>query len=841
MYSIADIARVLEALPISANPAFRVIADGKLRYRDRTGVPDYVDVLSAKLVCSALKTHQPTLVVLPDRQARRASLLFAAALVIDAVTATRSRKRNVLYVADHVGIRDHVGSTRIGTLALDAVFQQQYGRGSSSALKSARANSDGHSAASGGALADVACVCAPADPEALVAELRPAWIAVDCGDALNIEWLPSLLSVARRAAIPLVGWSTRPFSGIVNMWTSAGATILRWPLIGTTASPRSLKSAADMNDATIRSTVTPRVLAGEHVAPLAQQMATVVNSLSYASSIAHSRLESDAALVGWRYLRALEGLCVPFDLYELESRSQWGVRPVAQTAATFSRFIEAVKPRSPALHQVLESAASVLDSLSQELRSIEPPLWLGLANLCVEGDRRTLIFSSRARRDLFAFGLLARFNITNEDLHEVGITLTTIGELGSRFGKSTKVGNREGRFTIVGPLSRSLEQQFDTILQAATDPEVLIWPHHELSLARKIRTIGEAAAGGAQHCEWLVEESALPSPLKMTPVPRAHVQLAKAIHSPAGAVSQPLRDPGSGPALWGPPEAAEAMEALFGAVPGADDDDTPEHHDQTESRLEPRLDPSDGESTWVETGVMVRVAGGRQILFASDDAINVIVYNPNGPQLQQRFVRSLRAGDEILYIQGQNRQSLYELIVSRVHRHPTIAQYLSLVERWQDDFVKGVAAAKRARRVTPESLLEELQQRGSALVAPETIRLWLRRRVLAPEDVKDLTRLADILSLDFVRTYATQIHRAARRLKGLHIALSAKLNRWLTSQDAGTVVAGSGDDLVDADLGLTFDDFRHSLLRLRVVETSEVAGPFWRPRLGQIQADGDSR
>jgi hypothetical protein len=157
------------------------------------------------------------------------------------------------------------------------------------------------------------------------------------------------------------------------------------------------------------------------------------------------------------------------------------------------------------------------------------------------------------------------------------------------------------------------------------------------------------------------------------------------------------------------------------------------------------------------------------------------------------------------------------------------------VSRWQDDLLRAFAERERAGGISPESILSELQQRGSELTSPHTIRAWLRRLVLAPNDAEDLRRLAEALSMGFVMKYYRQIHKAGRRLKGLHINLSARLNRWLASGGAESVAAGGDEDFIDAELGLTVEDFRHSLLQLRVIDVRQERGPFYRPHMGRLE------
>jgi hypothetical protein len=43
--------------------------------------------------------------------------------------------------------------------------------------------------------------------------------------------------------------------------------------------------------------------------------------------------------------------------------------------------------------------------------------------------------------------------------------------------------------------------------------------------------------------------------------------------------------------------------------------------------------------------------------------------------------------------------------------------------------------------------------------------------------------------------------------------------------------------VIDADLGLTIDDFKHSLVRGRIASVSQVPGPFLRSHIGHLRRD----
>jgi len=233
---------------------------------------------------------------------------------------------------------------------------------------------------------------------------------------------------------------------------------------------------------------------------------------------------------------------------------------------------------------------------------------------------------------------------------------------------------------------------------------------------------------------------------------------------------------------------------------------------------------------------------GWQAYFALDDVINVV---SNG-RLDKRYVRSLRHEDRVLIIHGQQRQSLYDLIISRVHKHPSIELHLAMIRRWQEDlrvaYVQwctrtGEPSELRAYGARDlDGLLRRMQARGSQLVSSLTLSFWLKGFVLCPLDSEDLLRVGEVLNMGFVQTYYKRISQAASRLRGLHRGLSNRLNRWLQDQVTGAI-QGNDDDVIDAELGLTFGDVRNSLLILRIKKIELVNGPFLRSTLGRLEKD----
>ncbi len=217
-------------------------------------------------------------------------------------------------------------------------------------------------------------------------------------------------------------------------------------------------------------------------------------------------------------------------------------------------------------------------------------------------------------------------------------------------------------------------------------------------------------------------------------------------------------------------------------------------------------------------------------LFAPDAIINIISYRGDGEQVEEIYIRALRPGNLVAFIPGQRRQSLYDLIISRIHGHPSIELHLALVRRWQEDLRK----AYWNWQGNLEELLRQMQRRGSHIVSSLTLKNWLNGQILCPQDREDLRRLADILELEFVQNYYLRIYRAASFLRGLHIDIGKGLSQFILKLATGKRTNDQGQ-IISEELGLSLRDFRDSLLILRVRSVEMKTGPFFRADLGTLE------
>lgn len=867
------LSKAFSALPRSNDLFFRKLwREGRLRINPSLGAPDLLDELSAQLICATLHHRERLLIVLPDDSPHRAPLLFATGLLMHTldtmdyskivydqeityrqrITKWEPYNRKILYFGSTIGIREHIAQVTAGDENLASVFPQVY----RTRLGTWRESQQTHETTS---LPTVICVYSPVDPVSIVERHCPNWLAIDCGEEDKLRWLPLLLKSACDKDLPVIAWCQNPLSQCVEAFAKAGTLIFKWPQFSRKSPPLSASpsgngySLEQVFTPSLTAPVKPILIQSENLRELNIHFRDAHHALAQASHRTVGRLGQDALRVGWRYLRALEALPVPLDLYEAEAQHLWGVKRVAHLRAAFDRFIEAAQPVDASLTAKLEEINTHLDVVWGCLQDEEPPLWTALTEMCVadvpEGDFRMFVFSSAARKQLFSFALLARYNITEEELHDLRVGLMSLADfrnavarreagnaLAEDNGFSHDLFELSLRPLLVGLPSPLLSARINPVLRhSESEIEVLVYPHQGPALARRVEQWNKALiAETNEDMEVLSCLSNQPPLSSLAPKPPARVTLT----APATVIPEPkavIQPPETSAPLWQPADPMEEVAWLL----DVDDEDSSDDSPLTPGRS---IAERSGETTedgieeapWVEEAIAISFDEEWQALFAADDTIQVITTGADGCQLEERYVRALRSGDRVLFIHGLKRQSLYELIILRVHRHPSIELHLALIRRWQDDFARAYRQQWRNKGLSLDDLLKQLQARGSSLTSPLTLRQWLRGQTLCPLDPEDLHRLADVLNMHFVHQYYRRIHHAAGRLAGLHRGLANRLNRWLEQQAAG-IVSGELEEIFDEELGLSLQDFRDSLLILTVRAVARKQGPFLRAILGELE------
>jgi hypothetical protein len=851
----------LAALPGTDDALFHKVWNGqRLLFDGKQGIGDGVDYQSARLVAAALKSSGRLAMILPDFQPHRPAFLFATAMIRHFLDTRRStgspmlRSGPVLYFGSTIGIRDQLRRTSVLGLDMNLaeVFSQRdVSRG---AANLDRSGASGHEAPK--SLPRVITVYAPADPIEVIRAYDPSWIAIDCGDASSLIWLRPLLDETAQQGIPIIAWGQNPLSYCVNDMASNCQTFTWPPTIQSrgclshelSGEPDVLMYSSDT------ACLAPFVLYGKSIDFICAALRDASQILGRTTQQVdlRGRFEKDALLVHWRYLRSLESLAVPIDFYDAEAQRYWGLQSFSKLTAVCEQFRSACKQSD--LYSNLEEVAVLLNNARTEIETHGCALWESLANLCIEDpasdEARILVFSSDSKKRLFLFAMLARYNITEDDLREIHVYVVSLNDL-RRWMHSSHNLLDAGTTTYDSSLIPPLNTVWHPVIVGLPSPsmtprllhtllypnvDIVLYPHQCSSFMRRQAEWSVALGGdttrNAETLAFMTEAVVPPN----TPASNVRILVKEPMEINVETIKK-TKTTLTG-TVWQPEDPVVEVARLL----QSDNEDEDEE-------LAVRDQPDDGCSTpepsqeiWCEEAIKLHFDQGWRAYFAPDDAINVIV---NG-KIDQRYVRSLRGDERILIIHGQQRQSLYDLIISRVHRHPSIELHLAMIRRWQEDIRVAYARwcirpeepdeirAHGARNI--DGLLIRMQGKGSQLKSSLTLAFWLRGSVLCPLEPEDLRRIGEVLDMGFVQQHYKRISKAASRLRGLHRGLANRLNRWLQDQVTGAM-RGNEDDVIDAELGLTFGDVRNSLMVLRIKSIENLTGPFLRSTLGRVEKD----
>lgn len=802
---------------------------GRLSYSGDSVTVGGIDEISAHLAVSALGRRQHLLLALPDDNPRRSALIFGSALLATAVESAINRTPavNVALFGSSIAIRSYLALTKVRQVSLASVFPQVHFQSDNGFVQGIR-DQDVLQALH---LPKVIGSLSPSSPTKLLDRYRPRWIAVECDNARDAKWLPDVARWAIQHQVPLIGWICADRPILAAAGRTARLTLFQWPLLRgrLTDSGRDESISGQAIVETQRSlSLTPLQIDGGEVGPIADCLAKANVALAKCHAFRKSGPAEDGLRIAWRYLRTIETLPVPVSFYEQECRAFWGLRPLSELRAVAGRFIDAITSSDPEVAKLIEEAVSAIDDASERMGgSGGVLLWEAARELAVgRSDVSTatqIVFPTASRRRLFELALLGLDGITQKDLTDLHVTLVDLGH-NSTFVHDANGRQKLGARVIVPGLVTTV-QLAELHLKAPTpDVGIAIYPHQLRMLEGRVATYSKETT-----IDVMEQDRALR-------ICGSHEALDRDM-----VLSVPIEVCPAEQLLIRRPEANQGSEqkllwtSLFATVGAADLLDPVDEEPANEDLVEhaDADDTSTEEGLTVERAIEVQITGSRVGLFSADFRINLIRVVAGRETIVERTVRSVATGDRLVLVHGQRRQSLYELLIGRVHRHPSIQLHLSLIKVWQDEIATAFPAWVRGGK-SVGLLLLQLRARGSRIQSELAIRFWSEGKVLAPLDPEDLVRVATVLSMPFTREHHERIARAADRLRGLHRGLALRLSYWLRKEAAGLPHDGD-DEVIDAELGLTLRDFKDSLEIVTVTRVAEHQGLFLRTSLNTFK------
>jgi hypothetical protein len=836
----------LRLIPVGEEDFFKKLwSDGRLRYSGKTLASGNVEEMSARLLSTALRRRKSLFVVLPEMLPRNAPTLFASALLLEAVSkleAKDTRSIRVTLMSSSVAMRAHLDEVTVHGTSLSQVFRQVHLREDAKRTIGATGAGVGLS----DFLPQVVCALSPALPRSVLDRYRPNWIAIDCDGTNDLEWLPEVLALAREREIPVIGWSFGYFGGCAAAVRRAQYPLFMWPpAVGRSSRPKRIVNRAlspeDLVDRCVRPTFRPVVVDGDRPRDLSRQFSEAKALLSQMAGRLRSQFSDDCIRSGWHYLRALENVHVPLAFFEAECRQYWGMNTLASSAATFKKFVERAQTVTPETRQDLDRVYGCLSKCHTLLSDADPPLWSALLAMAVaeasSNEPRLIAFAARSRRRLFELALLGIEGISIGDLESVGVRLSSLADVS--LNTSTQGDNRNSQLTesrairtedlacVVGWPAQQQHAKLQYLFRKH-QVHVLGLPHQEREIKSRLEALSAAVCVKAaeDHGALLTVGLAAtpwtsPPEFRFVKVGQTQFVGLEAVFSDSG---RQAREP-----VWDAPDAVKEAEWLL-----KEDTDGDDALADGVASDEDELGGSEVyEDQIVDSAIRVDLPDGRFVLLASDLKINVIRGSGAYETMQERCADTIRRGDRLIFIHGQRRQSVYDLLIGRVHTHPAIQLHLALLNAWHDEIEKGYRRWTVSTKLGYDSLLLELQALGCERSAPLTVRFWVTAQILCPSDPEDVRRMGQVLAIPFVTEHYKRISKAADRLRGLHRGLANRLSNWLRTQGPGSSRV-SDDEVFDDELGLRLSDFRESLEIVVVHSVERLEGMFLRSSLNRF-------
>lgn len=783
---------------------------------------DSTDEINSKLLFFSLQKRANILIVLPDNEPQRGVAMFATALLMSAVELINRKDTDhtVLYYGTSASFKKSMSETTINGVYLDSVFNSTYISGTARKRQTGSDDSSTY-------LPSVICVYHPVRPEHFAHIYQPDWIAVDCGREIQIDWLDDLLKYCKNKSLPIIAWSQNSFSRAIVDFEKYGSYVF----YSTAEEANKSRNEIFKLTALEKHIVVPITFESEAVDIGDDIFKRVKLILLNSKPKSGMRIEVDAFKVVWRYLKTLERLAIPLKIYNQEARAFWKTYSLIEIKSSVERYISLIGEISSSISNELNHCFELLNSLYSEYESQDPPYWTALSSYCMDrpedGTLRVIVFSSRSQKQLFSYTLLARFNISEEELLTDSKMILRSVSWFTNINDEDKATLRE--FKIISPIfvglpdSYNISNFYHCVNNFQTS--VILYPHQfgalksilgrfngmrENQLKTSVKTLkgltgvcDEQPIDGNSIRYVLSKQSKI---LKILPNKNVKAFESDRDHS---------IDIG---------DLHTELARLF--ENSVEEDDSGE---LISININKETKPGNGnsESLILDKAIKITLGEGYFLLMDSNDQVNII----KGKEIVKVFCRALKGGDVLLCIQNQVKKDLFDLLVERINDHDSLSVHLSLLQKWREEFYLSYLIW---RKDSPEKSLQEfwrqLKASGSDVESPMTISNWLRGYTLRPQDTGNIKRVGQILKNSYIIEHHSEIANAASRIVGLHISLSTKLKKWLE----GDVYDLRGADmiLVDKELNLTLGELRSSLKMVKIVKLEDFADPVLRSSIG---------
>jgi hypothetical protein len=819
------------SMAVGQEPFFKELwKNGKLSYNENPDQVDILDEYNTKLLCTALDKRQSCLLVLPDDKAHRCALMFGTALLKCAVRCIEGGRDNIkiLYFGTTLGFKYSLSKTSVGRITLDSVFNYTQASGKFNKLQNYR---QFNPIASN--LPEVVCVYQPTNPGEFVQIYQPDWIAVDCGKNNEIEWLDELLSYCNKKGIPVIGWSQNSFSNVIKLFEKHKGRVYYSPNGIAEGNENDFGSLFLNKEQCI---VEPVLFSKASIAEIDDLLIQSKNILRELNKSDLGHLKTDALRTGWIYLRTIERLSIPVSVYNEEVKSFRFVFSLDTLKQSLSRYTEIISKTDGNFSDKLDLFNDNLHAIIHKFNENYPPYWVTLSNYCLDSPPldvlRILIFPKRHQKQIFSYTLLSKYNISDDELLQNRCIIRTLKEFTNPSKADIELFSHYRSFEpIVSGLpdysNRNIYQQAIN----RCDLKALIYPHQIGTLKsiltdfnlREIDQIDKSIAT-LKILSGKNEAQAVPKVLERYIISDKATELN--IESDKVNHQEKIKTGN----LINVGDLYSELAFIF----DSSDQDEEDSDFLVSINLATTEESSDGRVSafMTEDFIEIQFEGSYRLRVASTDEVSLL---KNG-KIDKIFIGAIRHGDKVVFIENQSRRNLYDLILTRIHNHPSLEVHLAMLKKWKEEFYLGFTIWKEDKfNHNLSDFLLTLQNKGSEINTELTVNNWVNGYVMRPHDQEDLRRIGEIIKSKFLIDNYKSVANAASRIVGIHISLSRKLNTWM--EEKSKDFHRDDMELIDEELGLTFGDLRSSIKVLKVSGVRRLKGPVLSSYLGRLERD----
>lgn len=803
-------------LPINSDSVFTQLwKRGRISFKSNS-IIDHVDESNAALISTALNQKENLLLVHPDMEPHRGPLPLGTALALDAMRSYNEQQpgNRVLLFSNKASLKYTLSEITIGNMSLDEVFSQtdiggRYNRHENYQRRDMEAQY----------LPDVICIYRPVRPEEFIKIYGPNWIAVDCGNSLEIEWLSPLMESALNKNIPVIAWCHNSFSNAIEIFTRFGH-VYYGPhgLLGQKVEERFTEPVFTLT--------TPWVITGPGIEDLSRSFAQAQIMLRKMPEFALGPLCRDALSVAWRLLRVLERLTVPVDYYDSQKGGIWRGYSVASLLEALKRYEELTRSDNPKWRTQFSKICHLLQGMATLLSNSKPPLWSALCDFCISPPQSNAItiitFPTRWQKQLFTFVLAAKHGIDEQELEkDCNVLFRTLSQLAdpSSLDKE-KLKDCDISPVLVGLPGNSRNHELYSVL-STYNCELLLLPHQKglvdyiLDEFNK-RDCAETRTSVATLNTLTGDDDHLPS---VIPINRFDSSIDhKELSIKLEAKEEDQKKLGN---LLTIGSFEEELQNLL---------QTNEEPEDEEGLVPDPPETTEEASILMEDALCITFSEDYYMLVRNNARLNVY----RGDDMKEEYVKGLRKGDVCLVVPNQQRHDLLELILERVTGHPALQFHLQLLEKWRQERAFGFMWwLEKNTAKTLEDFLIAMQNLGCERTSSLTMYCWLEGITLCPRDQKDILRLGQLFDNTFLTDNYKKIYVAAKRLDGIKISVSTRLKHWIAN--GAKFQDSSENEIIDSELGLTFGDISSSIRILSVRGISQYNEPVLRDEIGRLQ------